>query len=758
MKKRFFQVKIIRRYLFSYLLLFFLPLIVLNGFFHFYYQKSLQNELVQNQQALLEKLQLSTESELERLRLISSQLTLNGFGSDIPLSDPVKGMGLIRFLATQKNVNPFLSDIVIYYKESEVFYSTTSSYTKEYFQLLFEGQPEIFQDLTVFFDSPDRLYTAPPSILLPPATSAKRNLALVYPVAPNGLDTTALLFFFFSSDKLEDICAQYYDPASTTVLLTNQDGELLSAYGDEASFLTDTGFSAENLENASSDYQIIKIEDQQYLITSAHSDSLNWNYLAYTEINSAMASSIALRNIQLLFTLLIILAGGFLILLCMYYNFLPLYRLINLASGLSVPLQNSFHNELDKITGMLSQLFTENTKLNSRLENTKTAAKEYIISQLITGHSLKREYLEVSVVKTILSPHYDNYAVFTVHSAQNSPMLEDTRTELIEEIEAFSSKDIVFLCKEDHAINTFVCIILMNHHVTPQLSSILGTMKNSLSAFMNGSLSIGVGNTYDLMDSLSKSYIEARTALDYRFIRGNNAVIFFSSVKDSMQGSASAYPYTKIQQFSAALSSGNTEALEDSLNGILSCLSREDTDLFQAKCICQDMIRIIAKILPDMQTDDTENAVLPDIFLVSQFETVEDIVSTIKPLGYLICKRMNASYDDNNQILIENIRSFIQEKGCDPGFSQEMLAAHFHMAASNLSAFYKEHTGENINNTVTRLRMERACLLLSTTTLSINQIALNVGYDNVSSFIRRFKQIYHMPPGAWREMQSRQKT
>lgn len=141
MKKRFFQVKIIRRYLFSYLLLFFLPLIVLNGFFHFYYQKSLQNELVQNQQVLLEKLQLSTESELERLRLISSQLTLNGFGSDIPLSDPVKGMGLIRFLATQKNVNPFLSDIVIYYKESEVFYSTTSSYTKEYFQLLFEGQP-----------------------------------------------------------------------------------------------------------------------------------------------------------------------------------------------------------------------------------------------------------------------------------------------------------------------------------------------------------------------------------------------------------------------------------------------------------------------------------------------------------------------------------------------------------------------------------------------------------------------------------------
>lgn len=757
MKKRFFSYKIIRRYLFSYLLLFFLPLIVLNIFFHFYFQKSLQNELMQNQQTLLEKLQLSTENELARLRLISSQLTLNGFGSDIPLSDPVKGMSLIRFLATQKNVNPFLSDIVIYYKKSGIFYSTTSSYTQTYFELLFQDQPEIFQDLTIFFDSPDRLYTAPPSILLPSTADEKQNLVLVYPVAPNGLNTTALLFFFFSSDKLETICAQYYDSASTSVFMTNQDRELLSAYGEEAAFITDTGIHTGNQDISASDHQTIKIEDQQYLVTSAHSDSLSWDYLACTEVDSAMASSIAVRNIQLLFTLLILLAGGFLILLCMYYNFLPLYRLIDLASGLSIPLQNPFHNELDKITGMLSQLFTENTKLNNRLENTKTAAKEYIISQLITGHSLKREHLEVSVVKTILSPHYDNYAVFTVHFVLPSPMLENTRTELIEEIEAFSGKDIVFLCKEDHAADTFVCIILMNHHITPQLSSILSSMKNSLNAFMNGNLSIGVGNTCNLMESLSQSYIEARTALDYRFIRGNNAVIFFSSVKDSMLVSDSAYPYTKIQQFSAALSGGSTEALEDALDGILSCLSREDTDLFQAKCICQDMIRIIMKILPDMQTDDVENAVLPNIFLVSQFETVQDIISTIKPLGYLICKRINSSYDDNNQILIENIKSFIQEKGCDPGFSQEMLAADFHMAVSNLSAFYKEHTGENINSTVTRLRMERACLLLSTTTLSVNQIALNVGYDNTSSFIRRFKQLYHMPPGAWRETQSRRK-
>ena len=754
MKKRFFQIKTIRRYLFSYILLFFLPLIILNGVFHFYYQKSLQNELIRNQQALLEKLQLSIEYELSKMQLISSQLTLNGFSSDVPSSEPVKGMDLIRFLSTQRNVNPFFSDVVIYYKKSGLFYSSTSSYTEKYFQLLFQNQPEVFQDLSVFFESPETLYTAPPSIILPTINDKQANLALVCPVTPNGLQTSALLFFFFPSTKLENLCAQYYDPASTTVLLANQEGELLCVYGNESSPIQEAYSKIDRSAIPAPDYAIRDVENRRYLISSVRSDSLGWTYLACTEIDSALASSIAFRNQQLSFTLLTILVGGFLILLSMYLNFLPLYRLIDLASDLPVPLPKPFDNELDRIGGMLRHLVTENTQLNNQLEDSQAAAKEYIISQLITGHTLKQEFLERSLVQTILSPHYDEYAVLSILFAQSSPIMEASKAELIEEIEAFSNKDLVFLCKEDLTVDTFVCILLMNHHFTPQLPSILDRMKSSLNSFVNGSLCFGVGNVYPLMESLSKSYIEASTALDYRFIRGNNAVIFFSCVEANIQMGNSDYPQALLQQLSLALTSGNTKALEDSLDGIFSCISQENANLFQAKSICQDMSQIIAKALPDMQSDTEGKPLLPDIFLVSHLETVDDILATVKQIGYTICKRINSSYDENNQILIENIKTFIQEKGYDPGFSQEMLANHFHMAVPNLSSFYKENTGENINDTLTRLRMEKARFLLSTTSLPVNQIALNVGYDNVSSFIRRFKQIYQMPPGAWRETHS----
>lgn len=754
MKKHFLQVKTIRRYFFSYLLLFFLPLIVLNAAFHFNYQKTLQEELIRNQHALLEKLQLTTEYEISKFKLISSQLTLNGFAADSPSSDPVKRMDLIRFLAAHKNVNPFLADIVIYYKESGLFYSSTSSYTKEYFQLLFENQPEVFEDLTAFFSTPDRLYTAPPSIRLPSVSNRQENISLVYPVSPNGLDTTALLFFFFPAEKLEDLCARYYDTSSTDIIIANQEGDILAVYGDNSGSISEAWEEIGGGRISASTHTFQDIAGRKCLITTSVSDSLGWSYLSCTEMDSALGPAISLRNQQFLFTLSVTLAGGLLILLCMYYNLRPLYRLIDTASGLSVPLSGTFSNELDRIGNMLSQLSTENLSLTNRLEDTKIAAKEYIISQLITGHALKREYLERSMVQTFLSPDFDRYAVFCIYFAQSSPLLETTRAELIDEVEAFSRDDIRFFCKEDHTVNTFVCIALMNHHTALQLSSILSAMKDSLNTFINGSLSFGVGNTYELMESLSQSYIEASTALDYRFIRGNNAVIFFSSVEENVRGGTSPYPADRIRQFSQALVSGNLTALEDSLNGIFSCLSQENASLFQARSICQDIIHIVAKAMPDIQADESDNKLLPNVFLVSRLETVDDILTTIKQLGYTICKRISASYDENNQILIENIKNFIKEKSCDPGFSQELLASHFHMALPNLSAFYKEHTGENINSTVTRLRMEKAEFLLSTTALSITQIAMSTGYDNVSSFIRRFKQIYHMPPGAWRETHS----
>ncbi|KRG12806.1 hypothetical protein ACA29_10365 [Lederbergia galactosidilytica] len=65
--------------------------------------------------------------------------------------------------------------------------------------------------------------------------------------------------------------------------------------------------------------------------------------------------------------------------------------------------------------------------------------------------------------------------------------------------------------------------------------------------------------------------------------------------------------------------------------------------------------------------------------------------------------------------------------------------------------YFKKHTGETILQHLNRLRMEQTKYLLKTSDLQIKVIAIRVGYSDVSSFIRKFKQQEKMTPGEFRK-------
>ena len=72
------------------------------------------------------------------------------------------------------------------------------------------------------------------------------------------------------------------------------------------------------------------------------------------------------------------------------------------------------------------------------------------------------------------------------------------------------------------------------------------------------------------------------------------------------------------------------------------------------------------------------------------------------------------------------------------------------MSESGLSNYYKKHFGQSILDSVTQLRIEQAITLLKNSKLSVQEISALVGYANVNSFIRRFKQIMNLTPGEYR--------
>lgn len=62
-----------------------------------------------------------------------------------------------------------------------------------------------------------------------------------------------------------------------------------------------------------------------------------------------------------------------------------------------------------------------------------------------------------------------------------------------------------------------------------------------------------------------------------------------------------------------------------------------------------------------------------------------------------------------------------------------------------------QETGNTVYSWVIKRRMAAACTLLLKTKLAVNQIAEVVGYHDASYFSRQFRQIYGIPPKAWRK-------
>ena len=79
------------------------------------------------------------------------------------------------------------------------------------------------------------------------------------------------------------------------------------------------------------------------------------------------------------------------------------------------------------------------------------------------------------------------------------------------------------------------------------------------------------------------------------------------------------------------------------------------------------------------------------------------------------------------------------------------LADRLGVSASTLARRFKSATGMTIVAYTAQQRAERAARLLATTTQSVRDIALFVGYDDANYFVKVFREAHGMTPTAYRE-------
>lgn len=182
---------------------------------------------------------------------------------------------------------------------------------------------------------------------------------------------------------------------------------------------------------------------------------------------------------------------------------------------------------------------------------------------------------------------------------------------------------------------------------------------------------------------------------------------------------------------------------ESTLNTVLPLMSNNkffpmiiDKDHSLNSCISQYIVNLQA--VHDKKIPGYELAIKANIMLLLYQLTSNNLLLT--ELNFL----------KSNTIKLKNLFTFINEHYADPITIQD-AAKIYGCSPSNFMRFFKNTTGSSFIRYLNDYRLNIAEKQLLTISASILDIAINVGFNNLSYFNRMFKKKYHEAPTSYRK-------
>lgn len=133
--------------------------------------------------------------------------------------------------------------------------------------------------------------------------------------------------------------------------------------------------------------------------------------------------------------------------------------------------------------------------------------------------------------------------------------------------------------------------------------------------------------------------------------------------------------------------------------------------------------------------------------LTSIEECDELPIEMIKKYCSLVRNYSLATYSE----LIRKTFTFVNMNLCNP-ITLKDVAKNMNVNASYLSAQFKREVGETLTDYIRSQRIRSALNLLNTTNTPIQDIAFQVGIDDISYFSKQFKRQVGMSPTQYRKM------
>lgn len=388
-----------------------------------------------------------------------------------------------------------------------------------------------------------------------------------------------------------------------------------------------------------------------------------------------------------------------------HLSLLPLDRLIEKY----MPANSKFERNFKQLDSILENM----TRMNN---DNRCQVRNHLLNLILRG-----EYSESLLERWSMTGIVFERSLCCVYLVKAEAQSELCRV-LEQKLEKFRNTGIDFYVATMEYINMTAVIASYDEDATQeQVTEMI------YSAALGYSLEIYAGRPVDSPKRLPLSLMSAQTAASYR---GS-----FSS-QDRIRADFLA------ERLVAAAKSGSQEAMQEVGNDAIRFLTDSSQENLLRK---QNLYEFLQNVLNKAE----EHRVEVDKSEVNSLALLSDIPVLISDLQKLLTEASDTSLqnritgNDVSKLLVE----YVIANAYDPDINLQEMSERFGLSADYISSMIKRETGFAFKEYLTMLRIaEGKRLLTEDRSLTVNDVAMKVGYRKASNFSKKFKELTGMQP------------
>lgn len=753
--------KIVRRFMYSYLLVLVIPLttglIIYQVSYNLAIKKSIQTiNLVLNQSKDILDSRLLEIDRFARTLAMNDNLNrlLNSKETDNE-QRLLEIRNVSRDLTTTSQSNSMLSNIYIYLHDRNIIIAPGTTY----FRLKHYYENNTFDDMD--FEQWSQMLMKRESLILPLQTiedpyNKYKAISAYYPIPYNAInDVKGLAVVTIDENKLIELFNRITSEYDGWTYILNEKNQLIAKSGIEE----DKILKIQSSFNNRTDHEFFMNDD---LIISTQSSKKDWTIVAGLPKNIVLYEANGIRNITIITVFTTILLGLLICYILSYRNFAPILRILRLI-GLDDGSVLAYKNEFDYLEGNISRLVNVNSKLRKEIQQQKPMIKSLTLYQILQGQlSGDKEIEDALEFVEIYSSGNNQTGNITILSILNYEIVEKGKE--LNDVQALrimiknyiEENRLPFYTIDLKHNNLILVQIFDNSKLENQLlkhEQYLKTIIDYVKSLNGMQVVFGVGRPFEKFNEMNRSFREAEDAL--RCSKLINAKAEIAYYKDSVSEKAFySYPIDMEIRILNALKNGQYEVVCDLIEEIFNRnIKEKELSGEMISIFIQDIKATFYKaIQKGVYSFDNVKVDIQTLSNLKLENGMEHIKSELKKISQKHCMLIINQKNNYQEIAIKEIVTFIEDNYYDPNLGVVDICNYVKLQEKIISPLFKRSTGLYISEYLEKYRLLKAEeLLINKREITIDEIATLTGYNSAHSFRRAFKRVNGFTPNQFRK-------